>query len=291
MRRFVLVIVVLAVWFAGDRIASRLLAAVLDHSSDPIARLYAGRARGDIVLIGNSRAYRGFDPDVLSREFGGSIVNLTLPGASIEVSEALVEDYLDRYGSPRLLIVELSGLMMDPDTVKELRIFAGRSNRIAELLRTYYPRIYYAGRVTNLFDFNNGMALNMADKIFRPMPDLRLDNAMSASMAMNAPEGTYFVPRANDVAAARRLIALIRARGIDVRFVLMPVATTFAQRNRLDDLRETAQRLTHGYRLWDFTQGPPTEPRHFADYVHLNRDGVGAFMTQLARTGFYTAPR
>lgn len=287
MRRLVILILVVAVWFAGDRIASRVLAAFLDYSSDPIAQLYAGKGRGDVVLVGNSRAYRDFDLDLLSRKFGGRVVNLALPGAPIELSEALVDDYLDRYGAPRLLIFEPSGLVQRPGAMKDLRAFMGRSARIARLLRRYFPRLYYAGCLSHLFNFNSGFALNLAEKVFRPMPDLRLNGVMSEAAAASVRSGTYFVPRKSQIASARRLIAHLRARGVNVRFVLAPVEKHYATRNRVAALRTAVQNLTGGHDLWDEIDGPPDTAAYFADYVHLNRRGVAVFMDLLRKRDFF----
>lgn len=287
MRRLLVLIVVVALWFVGDRIAAGMLAAVVDHSRDPIAQLYGGAGRADVVLVGNSRAYRGFDLELLSREFGGRVLNLALPGASIELSEALVDDYLDRYGAPRLVILELSGLVAGPDALKDLRIFMGRSNRLAVLLHKHFPRLYYAGRLTHLFNFNSSMALNMADKVFRPMPDLRLNAVLPAAVAASAPEGTYFMPRPEEIAAAQRLIANLEASGADVRFVLAPVEKTFASRNRIGDLQATVRTLSGNRHFWDVSAGPPAEAPYFADYVHLNGKGVAAFMASLRSQGFF----
>ena len=267
--------------------AAGVFSSVLDRSHDPIAQLYAGTGSGDIVLVGNSRAYRGFDFDFLSREFGGRVVNLALPGAPIELSEALIDDYLDRYGSPRLLILELSGLVQGPDALKEVRVFTARSKRIASLMRAHHPQLYYAGAASHLFNFNNGFALNLADKVFRPMPDLRLTGEFSEAAAASAPDGNYFVPRSDQLVAARRLMAHVQGRNVNARYMLMPVEKHYAARNQATALQTAVQGLTGGHNLWDLIDGPPVAAPYFADQVHLNRRGVAVLMNHLRTIGFF----
>lgn len=286
-RMLILMAAAVAVWFAGDRLAAGILAAVIDRSKDPIAQLYGGRGGADVVLVGNSRAYRGFDLDLLSREFNGRVISLALPGASIELSDALVDDYLARYGAPRIAIVELSGLVAGPDALKELRMYVERSDRLAGLLRDHFPNLYYFGRLSHLFNFNSTMALNVAHKFFYPLPDLRLHGVLSAAAAAKAPQGTYFRPRPEQIAAARALIGRLRSRAIDVRLVLLPVEKNFADRNRIEDLQAAARYLAAESRLWDVAGGPPANARHFADNVHLNANGVAVFMATLKARGFF----
>jgi hypothetical protein len=70
MRTFILL---LALWFVGDRALAFAMDRLLDHSRDPIARLYGGGAAADVVVLGNSRAYRNIDLGALSRGFNGRV--------------------------------------------------------------------------------------------------------------------------------------------------------------------------------------------------------------------------
>ena len=282
-------VIVLALWFAGDRIGAFAVGRILDHSNDPIAQLYGGRTTGNIVLLGNSRAYRHFDFNVLAKEFGGSVANLSLPGGSMELSVALLKDYIDRYGAPRILIAELSQICADSEAFKNMRPFVSRSARLSRLVEEHFPRQYRMGEVSHLFEYNSEYALNAMQKVFKPMPDLVLDGALEADAAAQVKPGTYFVPKLREVAAAKELVDVVRHWNIDTRFVLTPVVPEYAAANQIEALRTSAQELTKGFKFWDLADKPPLDISDFLDYGHLNRQGVKQFMNELRTQGFFAS--
>ena len=290
LRRLLMVALFLAVWFAGDRALAYLAGAFLDRSHEPIAELYGDRGVAGVVLLGNSRAYRSFDLGLVSREFGGKVLNLALPGSSMELSEALLEDYIDRYGAPHVLVVELSELMGDPDPLKNMRPFLSRSQRLSLLVKEHFPKLYYAGLVSHLFNYNSDFALNAAHKVLYPMPDLALEGSLSESEIAAITPGSYFVPHAREIGAAQRLIETVRRNNIDTRFVLAPVVREYAEANDIAALRRAVGDLTAGFQVWDLAENPPMEPRYFVDQNHLNREGVGIFMQALRERGFFASP-
>ena len=259
---------------------------LLDHSRDPIARLYGGTASADVVVLGNSRAYRNIDVAALGRGFEGRVISLALPGTSMEVSSALFDDYLGRYGAPRVLVIELSALFSDEGSLKDLRAFASRSGRIDDLMQEYFPTLRYAGVVSRLFNYNSVFVLNAVHKVFAPLPDPLLDGALPPQ-AGAIPPGRYFVPRDENIAPATALMDTARRCGIEVRLLLTPVVPAYAAANRIDALRSTAVQIADGARIWDFADNPPTEPRYFVDPSHLNREGVRLLMERLAAQGFF----
>jgi hypothetical protein len=273
-------------WFAGDRALAFAVGRLLDHSRDPIARLYGGTAAADVVLFGNSRAYRNIDLAALGRGFDGRIISLALPGTSMEIFGALFGDYLARYGAPRIVVVELSALFSDEGSLKDLRAFASRSGRIDDLMQKYFPTLRDAGAVSRLFNYNSVFILNAMHKIFAPLPDPLLDGALPPQGDAVLP-GRYFVPRDENIAAAKTLIDTVKRCGIEVRLLLTPVLPAYAAANRIDSLRSAAREIADGARIWDFADNPPIEPRYFVDQSHLNRDGVRLFMESLAAQGFF----
>lgn len=288
-RNILSLVIVLALWFAGDRVGAFAVGRMLDHSNDPIAQLYGGRTTGDIVLLGNSRAYRHFDFNVLTKEFGGSVANLSLPGGSMELSVALLKDYIERYGAPRILIAELSQICADSEAFKNMRPFVSRSSRLSQLVEEHFPRQYRMGLVSHLFEYNSEYALNAMQKVFKPMPDLLLDGALGADAVAQVRPGTYFVPKLREVAAAKELVDVVRRWNIDARFVLTPVVPEYAAANQIAALRASAQQLTQGFRLWDLADTPPLDIGDFLDYGHLNRQGVKQFMYELRAHGFFAS--
>jgi hypothetical protein len=276
----------LALWFVGDRGGARVIEAVFHHSREPIAELYGGHGSAGVVLLGNSRAYRHFDLNVLSQEFKTPVANLSLPGASGELSEALFADYLDRYGPPRIVIVELSGLATDSDALKNMRPFVGQSERLSVLLKEHFPRLYYAGKISRLFNYNSEFSAAVAHKIFYPMPNLILDGSLK-NLDEAFPKGRYFAPNEQEITGMRKLVQIARARNIDIRLVLSPALPAYAAANDIDDLRSAVHGIAGGLPVWDFIDSPSMDAKMFYDPTHLNRQGVAAFMNDLRKKGFF----
>lgn len=283
-----LLILFAALWFIGDRAGAFALARLLDHSREPIAQLYGGRAAAEVVVLGNSRAYRNLDLDSLAARFGGRVTSLAQPGMSMELSRALFDDYVDRHGAPRVLIVELSALFSDASSLKDLRTYASRSRRIEHLVQKHFSTLHYAGMVSALFNYNSHFVLNAMHKVFYAMPDQRLDGSWNERDQAVQP-GRYFVPLDDNITAAEKLMDTVRRCGIDVRLMLTPVAPAYAAANRIDELRSAIDRIAGGKRVWDLADTPPTDLRFFVDPSHLNRDGVRSFMAELTSQGFFAA--
>jgi hypothetical protein len=278
----------LLLW-GGDRLGAALLSRLLDRSHDTLAELYGGTAQGDIVVLGNSRAYRHFD---FAARPGPRLVNLAQPGASTLLSSVLLEDYVDRYGAPRAVVLELSGLVADQDAVLVTRMFAPRSPRLAALLRAWHQRYFWGGQVSHLFAYNNAFALNVAHKIIVPMPPLLLDGRLTAARmaALRDAAGTeYFRSRPENLRALDDIIALARREGFALHSVISPIAPTYAAVSGYPAWRgDLAARLA-GVAFSDFGTGLVEAPSLFADDLHMNRDGVARFMDVLAAKGFITA--
>lgn len=278
----------LLLW-GGDRLGAALLGRLLDRSNDMLAELYGGGARGDIVVLGNSRAYRHFDFAAAS---GRHMVNLTQPGASTLLSAALLEDYIERYGAPRGVLLELSGLVADQGAVLVTRMFAPRSPRLSALLRASHPRYYWGGRVSHLFAYNNTFALNVAHKIIVPMPPLLLDGRMTEAQmaALRDTAGTaYFRSRPENLRALDAIVALARREGFVLRTVISPVAPTYAAVSGYPAWRDDLVTRLDGVVFADFGTGLVEAPALFVDDLHMNRDGVARFMDALAGKGYFTA--
>jgi hypothetical protein len=170
--------------------------------------------------------------------------------------------------------------------LKDLRAFASRSGRIDGLLRKYFPTLHYAGIVSRLFSYNSTFILNAAHKVFAPLPDPMLNGSLPPQRQAVEP-GRYFMPRDENIAAAKTLMDTTRRCGIEVRLLLSPVIPAYAAANRIDALRSAAHQIAGEARIWDFADDPPVDARYFVDPSHLNRDGVRRLMDTLDQRGFF----
>ena len=292
MRGLRVAILFVLVLFAGDRAGAWTIGKILDQSRDPIARLYGGRGAADVVLLGNSRAYYTFDLDALAQNFGGSVLNLALPGVPTTVSAALFADYVDRYGPPRVAILEVSGLPTSQGAVTQLRPFALKSSRLAGLLRLHAPKYYYGGLLTHLLNYDSDDFLNLAHKVFFAVPKLVLDGTLGPerAAAAHAEAPPFFAVRNENELALRAIVATAERSGADLRLVVAPVIPGYARANEIAAMVDASARAAGSRKIWDFSLGPIVDPSMFHDYVHLNRAGVSTFARVLEGSGFFANP-
>ena len=170
-----------------DRLSSFFLSSLLNKSTLPHAKFYAGNGQTKIMILGNSRAYRGFDENYFSKIKKKKTINYSLLGASMQIQEIIIKDYLDIYNEyPEVILIELSSLTEGGnDAIKEFRAFGYKSKRVSNFVKNKYPKIYYGGKVSNLFQFNNTTFFNAIYKIFIPYEFKTLKGVMNSIVDIN----------------------------------------------------------------------------------------------------------
>jgi hypothetical protein len=289
-KKLLIVVVFVAALFAGDRFGAVVLGKFLDNSKVPLAQMYAGRLESDIVLLGNSRAYRHFNSEFLARELGAPVANLSSPGASTLVSSVLLSDFIDIYGPPSVVVFEISGLTLGHERVADLRPLGHHAARMDALLRDTHARLYYVTKISHLFRFNSNFFLNAAHKVFFPLPDLMSQGEMTEPIGPDTLanwEGDYFKLRSENAVALKSIIEITERRGIELRLVISPTFPSFAERNGIEAWRDGISKEIGDIPIWDYGTLPELAPEYFADPVHLNARGVDKFMELLKRDGFF----
>jgi hypothetical protein len=271
---------VLCAFLVGDRLLSYAGRMLARPSNMPLAELYSGRGAGDILILGNSRAVRHFDAQTLSARLGMPVRNYALLGASAELMEVLLHDYIERYGAPRMVVFEISCLGYGPGQEVAQRLYRSDSAGLDELLRAANPALYYVSRIANLLDLNSDTFLNTLHKVLVPYPSTLLTGELQQDaaerLAAEIPSPYFTILPANSASLAR-ISALAKANNIVLLPVLTPVLPQLQKRlNEIDpfvaDAASAANRT-----VADFTniQLPAAS---FHDPVHLN--GTGAIQIQ-----------
>ncbi|MCW0234918.1 MAG: hypothetical protein OJJ21_15060 [Ferrovibrio sp.] len=274
-----LILAFVLAFLAGDRALALLGRAAAAKSHMPLAELYAGRGAGDILILGNSRAYRHFETTPLSDSTGLTVRNYALLGASTRLMQALLADYIDRYGPPKAVILEISGLNAKAGPEISQRFYRHDSPRLDHLLRHASPELYYAGKISHLIDLNTDVFLNTLHKTVAPHPSILLHGTLDAATATRIADQAktpYFVIHPDNATALQDITVLARQRGITLIPVLTPILPQL--RRQLPEIpnfiRATA--ALSGAPVLDFTSLPLSE-QDFADAVHLNAEGVAKF--------------
>ena len=267
-----------------DRLSSFFLNSLLNKSTLPHAKLYAGNGQTKIMILGNSRGYRSFDENYFSKITKRKTINYSLLGASMQIHEIIIKDYLDIYNEyPKVILIELSSLTEGGnDAIKEFRVFGYKSKRVSNFVKNIYPKIYYGGKVSNLFQFNNSTFFNAIQKIFIPYEFKTLKGVMNSIIDINTINKNTFNIN-NDyydenIKSLNRIINLCEEKNIKLYLIIAPY---YPERLKFEEneynlwVKKTNENIKN-IPIIDFSMNIKNV-RYFHDWKHINKDGVQLF--------------
>ena len=111
----------LLIFFIGDRILSHAAIFVSKFSTLPYAKLYNRKLESNILILGNSRAYRHYYENDWSSILNLNTTNLSLPGAPLIHLEAMLDDYVNIYGEPQYIFLELDSLTTNLEIIPSFK--------------------------------------------------------------------------------------------------------------------------------------------------------------------------
>jgi hypothetical protein len=280
----------LVIFFAGDRLLSMALDALLSQTHFRYATLYNGHSNAEVLIFGNSRAVNSFYGPAVERHFGTSCLNLGYNGMSPDVIHALLLDYLDRNEAPRLLIVEATCVDNESTCILNLKPFWHRSTRLSQIARAVYPQSFAAAEMTRLFAFNCELFLRALS--YRSRSDqtwinryaidedlLQQTDAMSAVLLE--------LPTDAELAELRAFTETAEAYGIDCQVVIAPYLPEYRRAlSNFDDFKARIASATG--RVIDLSDAIQ-ERRFFADRLHTNYAGRQAVIEAAERKGVFRA--
>ena len=248
------------------------------------------RMRPASLVLGNSRAEIGFDPESPAwPESARPVFNLALPGAGIaavadELAEAL------RSASPRLVVVGLDFLdfRVDPSSDESFTAQPANADSIRELgerAATLLTLSALADSLATIRTQREPYAASLTDAGFNPKRDyigvsrregyfamFRQRDQENARAYLRGPKGIFQAGKRPAPAfdAVDNIIALARSRGISLRLVVYPYHVHTLMLFQLTGLwpayedwkrelvrRVDAARGTMDIELWDFTGFSP----------------------------------
>jgi hypothetical protein len=296
-------LMLIAVIFVGDRLLSLCLDQLVIRSNTRLARLYSGRAASDIVVLGNSRANRAFFSPYIEKTLERKTVNLSYNALSTELASALMEDFLERNGKPQLLIVEVTGIVMAPEAINELKLYSNRSDRLAKIFKREKTSAYYTSKVMNLFRLNGAEVIDSLQNLrssdqtamFRtPINDF-LIKQVEAEPSVRFPENGMERMSASErreirdknLKALTSIVQIARAQMIDLRLIVAPYWPRY--RDKIEDWDQVLseiQAATLGEPIWDYSSAL-IDPIDFGDRVHLTNTGSIHLVNLLEQDGFF----
>ena len=277
------VILFLGFVFLGDRIVAFGLTRVALNSSLPLAQLYSGDGEADAIIVGNSRAYRHIDEQELHLLTGLKVRNLSLLAMGPKQAAALVADYIDRHGAPKVLLFETSALARQDGQVLNQRWLRRSSARFDSLLKAHDPTLYYAGQISHLVNLNSKGFVTALHAVLKPYQQIFLEGTSELIDNPDFPE-RYFEIKPEGLKAWEAVRNLSNEFGFPICLVLSPVHEVV--RKRQVDFESSqlttalAKELKQGiavdaYELLD-------DDQYFYDDLHLNVEGKNQLMKHLA---------
>ena len=192
---------------------------------------------------------------------------------------------MQRYGPPRILVLEVTSPEVDDVMIRNLRLFEHDSARIRKLVAETEPVLYHAGRVFELLRYNNKLFFDIVRYDFDKedyLTDAVIDRDTLAEIrAETSIEWEY---RQEDIEATADLVRTAGDMGVTVVPLITPILPDYLE--RLDGFEEWRRRLRAALpadvTLRDYSTAI-AEVASFRDDLHLNRQGVLQLMSSLRR--------
>jgi hypothetical protein len=260
---------------ALDRVAEVVLKELLLHSRYRYMRVYRDGPPAQYLIVGNSRAGVHFPH---STDPAGPFFNLGSGGMGVLYGAALVSDYLDHHGAPKVAIIEMA-FMSDQRSGEDVaglaRVFSARARAIRSDETSFHAA---AAQAFHLIRFNHTTLLNalaglLIEREGRAV-DIEISDAMLRHVAQIQPFTERLIP--DNVAAMTDLIGALKRRGVRVVCVLSPILPERREKtSNLAKYTAGLRRLAEDNGATFFDDSAFTSDRTlYADQAHLNAAGV-----------------
>ncbi len=285
-RPFAYLALVVALFLIGDRLGAFALGDAVDASDFRFARLYRGGLDNDILVVGDLRAVHSVFAPQLSATLCRSVFSLGFNGMSGEISEAVIQDYLDHNRPPSAVLIEVSNVADGPYLASEMRLFARHASHVRDLVRQLDPWEGVWATLSHLYAFNNEMTLRALYYLDHSDQDwIMYDKPMTPDVVQHIPLGKYksLRFRQGGIAAVRQLAQDLKARGIEPILYIAPFHPYFHKvvPNYAELIRKFQQELGPDLPILDLSRSD-TDNADFSDLLHTNLRGSQPVMAALA---------
>ncbi len=241
-----------------------------------------GTGRVDLLVLGSSHAYRGYDPRVFA-EAGLSCFNLGSSNQTPEQTEVLVDRYLDQL-APRRVIFDVYPWVFSADGLESTLDLLANDDSLRGGGRLVW-RQKNIKAVNALVLATHRKWTGAYDRLTedRARPEDRYVSGGYVEREIRHYDGSeagldrYLRWNEDQFLALDRILARLRERNIPVLLVQSPV--TSVQQSAYENLAEFNARIAATevlYLDWHATH-PLDDRQHFFDSHHLNQTGVELF--------------
>ena len=290
-RRFIGLILLLAIVVVGDRLIAACLRTVAMDGNFRFARLYSGDLQNEVLFLGNSRGVNTFYAPSFENQLGVSCLNLSYNGLSAELCRDLLLDYLEHNSSPAQVIVEVTTVMDKSTAVSNLKPFWHESRRLEAMASSLDKRDVHAAKLSHLYGLNCEMHLRML--YYRNGSDQAWINRYTISTDLleevsDAPDEQWSQPDESQIVALRQIWDACTQRGIQCNFVIGPYLPDYKKLVTNYDRWKTelADRLELDTELVDLSDSI-TDRDMFCDRLHANHKASDRICELLVQAGIF----
>ncbi|MGE4289197.1 MAG: hypothetical protein AB7E36_10930 [Salinivirgaceae bacterium] len=239
----------------------------------------------DVLVLGASQAYRGFDPRVFSEQ-GISLFNLGSSNQTQVQTEALVNTYLSKLNPKVVLFVvnpesfSMDGIESSIDLLcngpftKQTVAMVFKVNS----LKTYFTFIYAGFRQLFRLDKNFSHPTQIGESKY--VPGGYVERNSKAFVPKNQQHFIEWKPRVFQQKAFEQTLQTLKTSGVEIILIQAPLEFEFT--NKITNLNWYHNYFTtHGVPYLNYTNFFPHNREYFYDEFHLNQKGVEAFNTDI----------
>ncbi len=268
----------LLIFFIGDRILSHAAIFVSKFSTLPYAKLYNRKLESNILILGNSRAYRHYYENDWSSILNLNASNLSLPGAPLIHLEAILDDYVNIYGEPKYIFLELDSLTTNLEIIPSFKFLMFFSKNYSELLKKHYRKVYFISNLLNLYKLNSNEYLNIIHKIFKNYEQPKLYNKISFNQLEDFRKSSRikrFISKDYNLQSLERIIKKYSEKS-DIVFLISPFHPEVIKKyeKEINNWKmKIEKKNNYQIRIFDFSNSIKDD-KFFNDPYHLNNMGV-----------------
>ena len=261
--------------------------------------IYSGDLQSNVVIVGNSRAWVHYNPDVLDSILNINSYNLGMDGSAIDRQILKYDAYRRIYGNPKLIIqnIDIATMGMSSGYEREqffpyffddsLRTAISEYEKIS-IFEQYLPAYRYSG-YTKLILVGIGQRRELwgRDKEY----DLTkgyfgMDKNWDGSALKKLTEVNYL----QDSLALRlfdKYLEKVYSQNIRVVFVYAPLYIGAIEKiKNIEGIYQMYDSIARKYNvpIFDYTYDPISyDTTYFYNAMHLNKKGAELFSAKLAR--------
>ncbi len=300
MKKIVWILALIVLFFVGDRIGGFILNKLTDSSQFRYSRLYSGTAESDILLVGNSRGLIFYQP-YIEKITGKKTFNMSYNGMPIDLAKTLIQDYVDQYPTPKLMILDVTMCdRVNKQLIAGYNMYSPYSARMDSLMLSVNPKVGYAGKLSHLYRYNSEVFQRTLFHLNKTDEDWLLDRVINDFMVDNIDQVDTFSMDLNDPKTEedeeayvfqnlKETVDFATSKGIKVQLVINPYYPGYAKKiNNLSEFRKKMEKVV-GMTITDYSLAVKDRDG-FGDYQHLNKKGARLFIDKMYQDGVFEFP-